>query len=87
MIDRLRAWALQMLICVDQIAGCWLRGWVYVWIGGEQPKADETISSWVGRRAIAGFAWALVAERLIDLLFGAGHCRRAAAKEAEDLDD
>jgi hypothetical protein len=65
-----------MLICLDQFCGCWLRGWDYVWFGGECPNADETISSWVGRNAVEGEPWALVAERFIDALFGSGHCRR-----------
>lgn len=45
--------------------------------GGGNP--DETISSRVGRGAVAGKWWALVAERVIDGMpwFGKGHCRGA----------
>lgn len=77
MIERLKAWGKQMLLGFDQLLGCWLRGWVYVWRGGECPNADETISSYVGRRSRDGAGWASTAERLIDAILGAGHCRRS----------
>lgn len=40
---------------------------------------DETISSRVGRNAVAGKRWALILEKMIDAIpwFGKGHCRRA----------
>lgn len=66
-----------MLLCLDQFAGCWLRGWYYVWIGGECPSSEETISSFVGRKSEAGYRWAHIAEKLIDRIMGAGHCRRS----------
>lgn len=64
-------YALNVLIALDQVFNCLL--------GGNNP--DETISSAVGRKAIKGVRWALVAERVIDWLFEAlgaepGHCRR-----------
>ena len=70
-----------MLLALDQLAYVWLAGWVYVWLGrGVCPSADETISSCVGRQAIAGKRWALLAETIIDRLFlvlarQSGHCR------------
>jgi hypothetical protein len=36
----------------------------------------ETISSSVGRQAMAGEVWALRLEKIIDSVMGAGHCRR-----------
>lgn len=75
--SRLKAWGWQMLLCLDQLFGCWLRGWFYVWRGGECPDADETLSSFVGRNAVEGKRWALVAERLLDGVFGEGHCRES----------
>lgn len=72
---RFRTWLHDMLVSLDQGAGCWIRGWWFVWVGGEPPDPDETVSSWVGRHAIAGNTWALVAEKLIDAIMGAGHCR------------
>ena len=84
MIKRLGKWLLRMLICLDQLAGCWLRGWYFVWIGGEPPSADETISAWVGKSAAAGKRWALFAQAAIDRLFGAGHCQRAVAADPRD---
>lgn len=76
-IARFKAWSHEMLVALDQFAGCWLRGWLYVWVGGEEPDPDETISSWVGRHSLAGNSRALLLERLIDAVFGAGHCRRS----------
>jgi hypothetical protein len=38
---------------------------------------DETISSRVGRGALAGKPWAVVAEKVIDFIFGQGHCKNA----------
>jgi hypothetical protein len=73
-----------MLICIDQLVGCWLRGWYYVWIGGDCPSADETISAFVGRNAIAGKKWALYSEQLIDSLFYRGHCRHAVITDDHD---
>lgn len=80
-LGRLRGWTLQMLISLDQLGHVWCAGWFYVWLGrGACPNADETISSWVGRRAIAGKGWALIAEKIINaafLLVGQrDHCRR-----------
>lgn len=43
-------------------------------LGGSE---DETISSRVGRHAIAGKCWALAAEVFIDSIFGKDHCRQA----------
>jgi hypothetical protein len=85
MTARLKAWGRQMLIGIDQLLGCWLRGWFFVWGRGECPSADETISSWVGRKAIAGKHWALVAEKLIDRIMGAGHCRRSIENLPQDV--
>lgn len=67
----MRRYVLNLLIAWDQWANCLL--------GGNNP--DETISSAVGRKAMRGVRWALVAERVIDALFaalgdGPGHCRR-----------
>lgn len=74
---RLALWFWQMLLCLDQFAGCWFRGWYYVWIGGECPSSEETISSFVGRNSERGKPWAILLERLIDAIMGQGHCRRA----------
>jgi hypothetical protein len=47
-----------LLVAIDQLGNAWLGG-----------NPDETISSRVGRAAIAGRRWALVLERVIDWLF------------------
>lgn len=67
----MRRYLLNTLIALDQLGN--------VLLAGNNP--DETISSAVGRKAMAGKRWALRAERAIDALFVAlgskpGHCRR-----------
>ncbi len=67
----MRRYLLNALIALDQFFN--------VLLGGNNP--DETISSAVGRRAVRGVKWALMAEKVIDALFvalgdGPGHCRR-----------
>ena len=79
---RLRDVAQQLLVSIDQLAQVVLVGAAYLLrLTDVCPSADETISSYVGRGAIAGRRWALIAERIIDLLFvqlgeEPGHCRR-----------
>lgn len=80
MLARLRKWWWEWMRAWSQVLGCWLRGWAYVWFGVGDPDADETTSSWVGRNAMEGNRWALIAEKMIDALFGSGHCRRAAGR-------
>lgn len=71
--------ALTQGIVNTTLAGLW---WVITGEGRE-PDPDEPFSSRVGRNAIAGKRWALIAEKLIDGILGAGHCR-ASALDAED---
>lgn len=71
----------QLLVAVDQLVYIVVAVPIYVIFGGPTPSADETISSRIGRGAIKGHRWALIAEAVIDGLFmilGAGpdHCRR-----------
>jgi hypothetical protein len=78
---RLALWTRCLLVSLDQLAHTILAGPKYLIRGGPAPNPDETISSKVGRMAIRGRPWALIAERPIDWLFvrlGAapGHCRR-----------
>lgn len=81
-LQRLKVWVWQWLIAIDQLAHVWVAGWTFVWLGrGECPNADETISSRVGRAAVAGRSWALVLERVINWLAvrvgdQPNHCRR-----------
>lgn len=81
MSARLRRWLRELLISLDQLLHVLLGGPKYWIVGGPCPSADETISSIVGRMAIKGKRWALLAEQVIDALFralgeGRGHCRR-----------
>jgi hypothetical protein len=84
--DRFSNWAGRMFDSADQLLCVWIRGWSFVWFGiGELPSADETISAWVGRNAIAGNRAALVAEKVIDfLMMQPGHCRAAIARDDND---
>lgn len=78
--DRLFTWFQLMFQAADQLVGCWLRGWLFVWGNAERPDPDETISSWVGRGAVSGKHAFLIAESVIDFFFGKGHCRKAIGK-------
>ncbi len=79
---RLRDVIQQVLVSIDQLAQVLLIGAAYLLhLTDTCPSADETISSYVGRGAIRGRRWALIAEAVIDRLFvllgeAPGHCRR-----------
>lgn len=79
--ERLKRALLIVLIALDQLAQVLLSVPHYIFVGGAVPNPDETISSKVGRNAIAGKRWALLCEKFIDWLFyrltgERGHCRR-----------
>lgn len=79
MITRARAWLWLLAICLTQsvfntfAAGLW---WVLTG-RGSAPNPDEPFSARVGRNAIKGRRWALHAEKAIDAVLGAGHCRNS----------
>lgn len=86
MTRRARAWLLVLLIAIDQLAHVILAGPKFVALGGKRPNPDETISSRVGRAAIAGKRWARACEWLIDGVFNLlaserGHCRNHIEKD------
>lgn len=56
--------ALRMAVALDQCGNAGLGG-----------SEDETISSRAGRAQQNGEPWAPLAVRIIDGIFGAGHCR------------
>lgn len=78
---RLIRWLYELLYWIDQGLHVILGGPKYIVDGGPVPSADETISSKVGRAAIKGRRWALIAERVIDTIWwplqGWGHCRQS----------
>jgi hypothetical protein len=81
-LRRLSNWVIQFLISIDQFAYVLLAGPFYLVSGGPCPSADETISSRVGRAAMAGDWWGKPCQWLIDHLFmllgsKPGHCARA----------
>jgi len=85
MQERLQHWFYLIGITITQgvintlIAGAW---WV-VTGRGKAPDPDEAFSSRVGRYAAEGQSWALLAERIIDGIFGEGHCRTSAEHHAK----
>jgi hypothetical protein len=78
-MKRLGCWLIELLVALDQLAHVLFGGPKFLLFGGPCPSADETISSKVGRQAMRGRRWAIVAEKLIDTLFRLlgqrGHCR------------
>lgn len=72
--------ALQLLISIDQFLHVLIWGLFYMLHLAEKPIADETISSKVGRYAIQGYRWALIAEKGINFIFALlgdeDHCRK-----------
>ena len=82
MIARLGQFGFELLIALDQLAHVLIGGILFVLFGGACPSADETISSRVGRGAMAGERWALILEVPIDGFFVAighppRHCRNS----------
>lgn len=73
--------ALQWLLLIDEGGQILIRSAIYIVTGQNPPTAHETISAWVGTEAARGGRVGLVAQRIIDGIFGAGHCARAAAFE------
>lgn len=77
MISRLGQWVWAVLVGASQwgvntvCCGFW---WVLTGRGAV-PNPDETFSGRVGRAAVKGKRWALIAERIVDGLLGRGHCR------------
>jgi hypothetical protein len=80
-IYRLLAVLLKLVLVIDELGQVFLRSPIYVITGRNLPSAHETISAWVGASAAAGQGWAIEAARLLDSIFGPGHCARAAAFE------
>lgn len=79
---RLLRWAHAYLVAYDQLWYVRLAGIKYILRGGEEPSAQETISSKVGRMANQNRRWAIIAQAVLDrlfMLFGSrpGHCQRA----------
>jgi hypothetical protein len=73
---------LAIAVAIDQLLGTIIVGLLYLLALAPAPNPDETISSIVGRNAVAGKRWALIAERVIDRLFwllgdGPNHCARS----------
>ena len=85
MIRRFLKWGDQLLLSIDQMALLLIQFVTYVIFSSGHPNADETISSHIGRSAMAGKRWALLLEPVVNRIFfwqrdGAGrlnHCRHA----------
>ena len=66
-MGRLRRWPKAVLISVDQLVNALAMG-----------SEDDTISSRAWKAKAKGRAWGRFAVRIIDSIFGRGHCERAA---------
>ena len=79
---RLLRWLWECAASLSQWAHLLIGGLIYVIVPGKPlPNRDETTSSKVGRAALLGRRWALIAERIIDRFAiwcgdEPGHCRR-----------
>lgn len=78
LLPLVRAW----LIAIDQLLYVSLAGPFYLAGLAELPRPQETLSSIVGRKAVAGHRWALMTEQVLDGLFliagePPGHSRRS----------
>lgn len=59
-----------LLVCIDQLAQCFLKGLWWVVTGrGVCPDPDETISGVLGRYAARGDRWAVFPAAFVDGLF------------------
>lgn len=79
MLKRFKMWAWLVAIALTQgVINTFLVGLWWVITGrGSPPDPDEPFSARVGRGAIKGKLWALLAEQAIDNIFGKGHCRNS----------
>lgn len=68
------------LVVIDQAVQVVIRTPFYIVGLAETLNPDDTISSVVGKAAIANKKWALIAEKVINALFffDPNHCRRVA---------
>lgn len=78
--ERVGVAAVELGRVLSQLFGVVVRSVAHIAKLAKSPNSKETTSSWIGRNAIAGKRWALWAEKEVDSVFGAGHCRRAAAR-------
>lgn len=79
MLRRLSQWAWLMLVGASRyFVNTGAAGLFWVVTGrGKLANGYETFSSRTGRNALQGKRWALLAEKVIDGLFGEGHCRNS----------
>jgi len=76
-VYRIVSCLLQMILVIDELGQVFIRSPIYIVTGYNIPSAHETISAWVGSSAFKGYAWAIEAAKLLDAIFGKGHCERA----------
>ena len=76
-MTRLKASAWALLIALDVlVCTLWLAP-LHLFGLADQPTGRQMISGYVGKAAFNGHRWARLPERLIDALFGEGHCLRS----------
>jgi hypothetical protein len=81
LIFRIKYSIIQVLIGVDQFVAILIKIPLYILLNHPAPNPDETISSIVGRNAVAGQRWAIISEKVINFIFGVlgdhNHCRKS----------
>lgn len=76
-MKRVQASAWALLIALDVLAcTLWLAPLHALGLA-DKPTGRQMISGYVGKAAYNGHRWAFLPERLIDGLFGRGHCLKA----------
>jgi hypothetical protein len=80
MFNRFKLWLFLFGVAFTQgVFNTTLAGLYWVITGdGLPPDPDEPLSSRVGRYSMEGRRWAIGAEKIIDGIFGKGHCRASA---------
>lgn len=81
----------QILVSIDQFLCLIIFGFVYLIGKGPLPDPDETISSVVGKNALKGKKWALIAEKIINRLFEClgeeNHCYNAIEWDEKNISE
>lgn len=67
---------LQFLILFDELVQVIIRSIIFIVTGDNPPSAHQTISGWVGMGVTKRYKIAIFAQKIIDGIFGNGHCHR-----------
>lgn len=82
MFKRLTQAVFSILIAFDTLVQCLIKAPIWIIFARARPSSRETISATLGWGEAHGYRWAAFCARLVDDIFGAGHCARAYQSEA-----